>query len=297
MTFQVLVELAVGGIVLGGIYALMAFAFSLALATTHVLNVAHGTFMVLGAALSTFLVRHLHLPLTLGLGAVFVTFLVVGWAFEAVLTRPLAGRPPGEVLVGSILATFGLAIATEALLGFSWARAIEPQPVFALELGLASIRIGSLVVSGPRALALAFSMVAVGLFHLFLTRTRLGQQARAVAQNPVGALVIGVEPARVAQTVLTLSVAAAALSGAFFVVAIPLNPYEGLRLTMVAFTVAAAGGIGNLPGALGAGVGLGIAEVLTGYWAGPVWSPVTYLLVLFAALLARPSELLRRFPR
>lgn len=297
MTLQVLVELVVGGAVLGGLYALMAFAFSLVLATTHVLNVAHGTFMVLGAALSTLLVRHLHLPLAAGLGAVLGTFLGVGWIFEAALIRPLTGRPPAQVLVGSILATFGLAIATEALVGFYWARAIEPQPIFALELGISSVRIGSLVVSGPRALALVFSVVAIELFHLFLTRTRLGQQARAVAQNPIGALVIGIEPSRVARTVLTLSVAAAALAGALFVVAIPLNPYDGLRLTMVAFTVAAAGGIGNLPGALGAGVGLGIAEVLTGYWAGPVWSPVTYLLVLFAALLVRPAELLRRLPR
>lgn len=297
MALQVLIELVVGGIVLGGLYALMAFAFSLVLATTHVLNVAHGTFMVLGAALSTLLVRHLHLPLAVGLGAVFGTFLVIGWVFESALVRPIAGRPPAQVLVGSILATFGLATATEALVGFSWARAIEPQPIFALDLGLSSVRIGGLVISGPRALALAFSMVAIGVFHLFLTHTRLGQQARAVAQNPVGALVIGIEPSRVARTVLTLSVAAAALAGAFFVVAIPLNPYDGLRLTMVAFTVAAAGGIGNLPGALWAGVGLGIAEVLTGYWAGPVWSPVTYLLVLFTALLARPAELLRRIAR
>lgn len=291
------IELLVGGVVLGGLYALMAFAFSLALATTHALNVAHGTFMVLGAALGTLLVRHLHLPLGPVLCAVFGTFLLVGWAFEAVFLRPLVGRPSAQVLVGSILATFGLAIATEALLGFYWARAIEPQPVFALDLGLASVRLGALVVPGSRALALAFSAAAIGLLHLFLTRTRLGKEARAVSQNPIGALVIGIEPRRVARTVITLSVALAALSGAFFVVAIPLNPYDGLRLTMVAFTVAAAGGVGNLPGALWAGVGLGVAEVLTGYWLGPVWSPLTYLLVLFAALLARPTELLGRLPR
>lgn len=297
MNAQLLTELVLGGIILGGLYALMAFAFSLVLATTHVLNVAHGTFMVLGAALSTLLVRHLHLQLGAGLGAVFATFLVAGWIFQAGVVRPLAGRPPTQVLVGSILATFGLAIGVEALLGFFWARAIEPQPIFALQLGLSSIRVGSVVVSGPRALVLLFSVVAVGLFHLFLTRTRLGLQARAVAQNPTGALVIGIEPSRVARTVLTLSVAAAALAGAFLVIAIPLTPYDGLRLTMVAFSVAAAAGIGNLPGCLWAGVGLGIAEVLTGYWAGPVWSPVTYLVVLFVALLARPTELLGRLPR
>lgn len=290
-------ELLTGGVVLGGLYALMAFGFSLALATTHVLNVAHGTLMVFGAALGTLLVRHVQLPFGIAACAVFATFLLVGWAFAAALLRRLVGGPPTQVLVGSILATFGAAMAGEALLGFYWARTIEPQPVFALDLGIPSFQVGDVVISGSRAVAFAFTAVAIGLLHLFLTRTRLGKEARAMSQNPVGAVVIGVEPRRVARVVIVLSVVAAALSGMVFVMAIPVTPYDGLRLTMVAFTIAVAGGVGNLPGALWAGAGLGVVEVVTAYWVGPVWSPVTYLLVMFAALLRRPAELLGRLRR
>ncbi|MDR5683785.1 MAG: branched-chain amino acid ABC transporter permease [Armatimonadota bacterium] len=292
MSWPLFFELLLGGVVLGGLYALMAFAFSLILATTHVLNVSHGVVMVLGAALGTLLVRHVGMPFALGLAVVVVVFLVVGGLFEAALVRPLTARSTTEILVGSIMATFGLALALESLLGVYWARAVEPQPIFALQLGVTSLRLGDVTVSGPRASVLAFSAAAVVLFHLFLTRTRIGKEARAVAQNRTGALVIGLDPRRVSRTILTLGIAATALAGTFYVVAVPLGPYDGLRLTMIAFTVSAAGGVGNLPGALWAGLALGVAEVFTGFWIGPVWSPLTYLLVLFAVLLLRPSGLL-----
>jgi len=292
VTVPLFVELLLAGVVVGGLYALMAFSFSLILATTHVLNVAHGVFMVLGAAGVTLLVRHLGLPVAMGFAAVGVGFVAVGALVYATLVRPLSDREPGEVLVGSILVTFGLALAAEALLGFYWARLVEPQPVFALTPRVASLRLGEVVVSGSRAVALLFTALAVAILHLLLVRTRIGKEARAVAQNAIGARIIGLEPRRVAAAVLTVGITAAALSGAVFVLAIPLTPYEGLRLTMIAFTVSAAGGVGNLPGALAAGVALGVAEVFTGYWVGPVWSPMTSLLVLFGVLLLRPVGLL-----
>lgn len=292
MTAALFVELFLAGVVVGGLYALMAFSFSLILATTHVLNVAHGVFMVLGAAASTLLVRHVGVPMAAGFVVVAAGFLALGALVDAALVRPLGDRPPGEILVGSILVTFGLALTAEALLGFYWARLIEPQPIFALAPRIASLRIGEIVVSGPRAVALLFTASAVAALHLLLVRTRIGKEARAVAQNAVGARIIGLEPRRVATAVLTVGIMLAALSGAVFILAIPLTPYEGLRLTMIAFTVSAAGGVGNLPGALAAGVALGVAEVFTGYWVGPVWSPMTSLLVLFAVLLLRPVALL-----
>jgi branched-chain amino acid transport system permease protein len=248
--------------------------------------------MVLGAAAVTLLVRHLGLPVAAGFVLVAAGFLALGALVHATLVRPLGDRPPGEILVGSILVTFGLALAAEALLGFYWARLIEPQPIFALTPRIASLRLGEVVVSGPRAVALLFTAGAVAVLHLLLVRTRIGKEARAVAQNATGARIIGLEPRRVGTAVLTVGIMLAALSGAVFVLAIPLTPYEGLRLTMIAFTVSAAGGVGNLPGALAAGVALGVAEVFTGYWAGPVWSPMTSLLVLFGVLLFRPVGLL-----
>lgn len=292
MSGALFAELLLGGVALGGLYALMAFAFSLTLATAHVLNVAHGVTMILGAALGTFLVRFLGWGLGPALVLVAAAFLLLGALFEAALVRPLAGRPGAEILVASIMVTFGLALALEVLLGFYWARFVEPQPIFALTPGIASLTLGPVVIPGSRVAVLAFVAAAVGLVHLFLTRTRTGKEARAVSQNARGALVVGIDPRRVSRRILAVAVMATALAGVVFVVAIPLHPYEGIRLTLIAFTVTAVGGVGNLPGALWAGVALGVAEVFTGFWAGPVWAPLMSLLVLFAVLLLRPTGIL-----
>ena len=94
MTAQTAVDLLLGGISLGGIYALVAFALSLSLATTHVLNVAHGTFMVLGAALATLLFRFVPIPWPLALLVLLLGFAALGLAFEAAFVRPFAARTP-----------------------------------------------------------------------------------------------------------------------------------------------------------------------------------------------------------
>ncbi|MGH2524824.1 MAG: branched-chain amino acid ABC transporter permease, partial [Anaerolineales bacterium] len=271
--------------------ALMAFALSLALATTNILNVAHGSFLVLGAALGTFFFRHVGLPHGVSLGILIVIFALVGWVFESVCVKPLLGRSPERVLIGSILITFGFALAFEAMLGFYWARFVDPQPTFALPVTLPQLALGGISLSGTRLVIMAFVCVAVLLFQFFLTRTPVGLMARAIAQDYEGALILGVNPRLVSRTIFTLGLLATSLSGIFFALATPLGPSDGLRLTLVAMTVLVIGGVGSLPGALLGGVILGIADVFAAFLVGAVWSPVTYVLVFFVVLLLRPEGL------
>ena len=291
LTPQILLELVLGGISLGGIYALMAFALSLALATTHILNIAHGSFMVMGAALSTLLLKHLGVPPVVGLGVLILVFALVGWSFESVCVRPLLGRAPERILIGSILITFGFALTFEAVLGFYWAKLVDPQPTFSLSVAMPRLSLWGVSLSGTRLAILAFVCVAVLLFHLFLRKTSIGKMARAIAQDYEGALILGVNPRVVSVTIFTLGLLATAFSGLFFILATPLNPHDGLRLTLIAMTVLVIGGVGSLPGALLAGILLGIAEVFTAFIAGAVWSPVISVLVFFVVLLLRPEGL------
>jgi len=291
MSVQTLLELVLGGISLGGIYALMSLALSLALATTNMLNVAHGAFLVMGAALSTFLLRHTRLPWPAGL-ALFIGFCaLVGWLFERVCVRPLLGRAPDRALVGSILITFGFALTFEAALGYYWAKFVDPQPTFSLPVAMPPFALFGVSLSGTRLAILAFVGVAVLLFHLFLTRTPMGKMARALAQDYDGALVLGINPQAVSAAIFTLGILATALSGLFFILASPLGPHDGLRLTLIAMTVIVIGGVGSLPGVLAGGVLLGLGDVFTAFLVGAVWSPVTYVLVFFVVLLLRPEGL------
>jgi len=291
MSPQTLLELVVGGISLGGIYALMSLALSLALATTNILNVAHGTFLVMGAALSTFLLKDTGLPWAAGLAALIALCALVGWLFERVCVRPLLGRAPDRALVGSILITFGFALAFEAALGFYWAKFVDPQPTFSLPVTMPPFALFGVSLSGTRLAILAFVGVAVLLFHLFLTRTPMGKMAWAIAQDYDGALVLGINPQAVSVAIFTLGILATALSGLFFILASPLGPHDGLRLTLIAMTVIVIGGVGSLPGVLVGGVLLGLGDVFTAFLVGAVWSPVTYVLVFFVVLLLRPEGL------
>lgn len=290
-TPQIFFELVLGGVSLGGIYALMALALSLALATTHVLNIAHGTFLVLGAALSTLLLQYLHVSLAVSVAVLLVVFGLVGWLFESVCVRPLLGGSPERILIGSILITFGLALTLEASLGFYWAKFVDPQPMFSLPVTIPRLALLGISLSGTRLIILAFVCLAVFLFHVFLKKTSIGKMARAVSQDYEGALILGVNPRVVSVTIYTLGILATALSGLFFILATPLGPYDGLRLTLIALTVVVIGGVGNLPGALLGGIVLGVVEVFTAFFIGAVWSPVTYVLVFFLVLLLRPEGL------
>jgi branched-chain amino acid transport system permease protein len=291
MTGETVLDLVLGGLSLGGIYALVAFALSLSLATTHVLNVAHGTFMVLGAALATLLFRVAPVAWPLAALALVAAFALLGVLFELAFVRPFAGRSPDQILVGSILVTFGFALAAEALLGYYWARWVEPQPSFSLTFPLARVVVFGVALSGTRLTILGAAALAIAGFHVFLRRTALGRAVRAVAQNYAGAVILGIDPRRVSLAIYLAGIVATAGAGVLLALAIPLEPYSGLRLTLVAMTIVVIGGVGSLPGALLGGGLLGMAEVLTAYALGSVWSPVVSLVVFFSVLVVRPKGL------
>lgn len=281
-----------GGVTLGGIYALLAFTLSLGLATTHVLNVAHGTLMILGAALATLLMRFIGLPLPVSVLIVVASFALMGFLFDAVLVRPILHKPPETILVTSIVATFGLALAVETLLGFYWARWVHPEPSFSLSFPIPHLTVGGISLSPQRLIIFAYATAAIGLFHLFLKRTPVGKAARALAQDYEGALIVGVNPQAVSRAIYTLGVLFTAISGAFYVLTVPLDPYQGIWLTLVALIVVVIGGVGRLLGALLGGILLGVVQALTVFFVGSGWSPTVFLLVLFLILVLRPQGLL-----
>ncbi len=282
-------ELVVGGLSLGGIYALLAFALSLTISTTRIVNVAHGVFFVWGGAGFVVGAHRLALPPVLSLVLLTLLFFALALGFERVIVRPLLGRSVHLLLVGSILATFGLAVSMESALGYAWVTWVDPYPVFTSSLVMFPVNLGGVALSGSRLVILGFVLLMVTGFHLFLQKTFWGRGARAMAQSFEGCLVIGLNPYRLSLILFTLAIMATAISGAFYVLAVPLNPYEGLPLTLKAFTVVILAGVGNLPATLVAGGVLGVAEVLTSQFLGTVWAPAVSLAILFLVLVVRPT--------
>ena len=274
-------ELVVSGVSLGGIYALLAFAFSLTISTTRILNVAHGVLFVWGGAVFVIFSQKLGLHPVLSIVLLSVVFFLFAVAFERGIVRPLLGRSAHRLLVGSIMATFGLGLSMESTLGYAWVTYVDPYPVFSSSLAMFPVTLGTVALSGSRLVILGFVLVTVTAFHLFLQKTFLGKAA----------LVIGLNPYRLSLILFTLAIIATAISGAFYVLAVPLNPYDGLPLTLKAFTVVVLAGVGNLPATLVAGAVLGIAEVSTSQFLGTIWAPAVSLTVLFLVLVVKPTGL------
>ena len=265
MSLQIVVDLLVSGVCVGALYALMAFSLSISLSTTGVLNIAHGGFLILGAALAMLLTRYLGLSLIYAIPIFVVSWIVLGYLFEVVVVRPLLGKSPHDVLIGSILITFGFTMALDAFLSFYWAKFVDSTPSFSLTYRVPSWHALGFTVSGTRTLIVLFAAAMILCFHLLLKRTRLGRAARAIAEDAEGALVTGLNPQSIAIQVYILAVLTAAIAGAFFVLLNPLAPYESFHLTLVALTIIVIGGVGSLPGALLGGLVLGLAEVLTSF--------------------------------
>ncbi len=289
-----LLQLLVAGVSLGGIYALFSFSFSLVVSTTMVLNIAHGVFVVWGAGIMAMLLLHFKLSPYLAVLILVLFFFGFGYVFYRGIVRPLMKKGPHYLLSGSILATYGLALAMESALGTGWMTFVDASPTFLLPLTLPSMRILGTSLSGNRLVILLLVMLMMLGFYLFLQKTFLGRSARAMAQNIEGFLIIGLNPERTAGFIVLLAVVVSALAGVLYILAIPLNPFEGLPLTLKALTVIILAGVESLPGILAASVLLGLAEITGSYFLGSVWAPVIGYATLFLVLLIRPTGLFGR---
>ena len=292
MSLQIMFDLIMSGLCLGGIYALMAFSLSISLSTTRVLNIAHGGFLILGAALAMLLTRYAEIPLLYALPIFLFSWVVLGYLFEIVVVRPLIGKSPEDVLIGSILITFGFTMAMDAFLSFYWAKFVDPTPTFSLTYRLPPLRLLGYTISGTRTFIVCFAAALILGFHCLLKYTGFGKAARAISEDAEGALITGLNPQGIAVKVYICAVLTAALAGAFYVLLNPLAPYASFHLTLIALTIIVIGGVGSLPGALVGGVVLGLAEVMTAFFISPAWSPMTYLLIFFLVLVIKKEGLM-----
>lgn len=284
---DIFVQLLIGGILQGGIYALGAFGLSLIFGVLRVLNVAHGDFLVLGGLATYWLYTTFGLSPFLAIALVLPAFAVVGVVAERILIRPIRARTAHEFLVASILITLGLALAIEDLGAFSMV-----QPVKGIDYSLAPVRLGSLVVSTLRLLSLLVILVLTLALHAFLRRTLAGKAIRAVIEDKEGAMLAGINVPAVSRNTFAIGVALTAGAGVFFITIIPVEPHLGIPLTLKYLSIIVLGGIGNLPGTFLGAVILGLAESLVGFWLGAEWSVTVAFVILVGILLLRPEGLL-----
>jgi branched-chain amino acid transport system permease protein len=284
---ETLLQLLIGGVLQGGIYALGAFGLSIIFGVLRVLNVAHGDFLMLGGMLTYWLYTTWALPPFAAVLVVLPIFFLGGAAIERTLLRPLGGLGHHEFLVASILVTLGLSLGLEDVTAFALT-----QPIKGIDYLLPPIRLGAVVVSSLRLILLGLILVLTVGLHLFLRRTLVGKALRAVMEDREGAMLAGIDVQRMATLAFGLGTGLAGTAGVFFVTLIPVDPHIGIPLTLKYLAVIVLGGVGHLPGALTGSVVLGLSESIVSFYVGAEWSLTVAFLVLIAILLVRPRGLL-----
>jgi branched-chain amino acid transport system permease protein len=277
------VNSVIQGVMLGGLYALLACGLSLMFGVMRIINLAHGDIAVLGAYLVWVVVSHVGASPFLAAVLVLPVMLVFGYALQILLLE----RSLRSGVLVPLLTTFGLAIVIQNILLEVFSPDVRSLGSRAEPITTASWRItGELSISALGVLILGVALLVLGGLQVFLSRTGLGREMRATAQDPDTAQLVGINARAVYARATAIAVATAAIAGTFLGIRSSFDPLSGPTQLIFAFEAVVIGGLGSLWGTLIGGVVLGVAQSL-GAQINPEYSVLAGHLV-FLAVLASP---------
>jgi len=280
------IEVLITGITIGIVYYLVAVGFTLCYGVGRVLNYAYGSFFTWGAYLAWIIaVGYASLNYFLVFIIVLPIMFLMGLAVDQVIIRPLRSRPEFEFSV--LLATLGLAVFLDNLVLVIFGPRTKSLPAF-LE---GSITVGGFTISWQLLAMFAFALVVAVVLFVFMAKTRTGMSMRAVAQDPVGARIVGIPLFRVFAVTFGISTLLCGAGGILLAPRFFMTPLGGWTFLVKALIIVIAGGLGSLRGTLYASFMLGILEAIVGWKLGLLWVMPFWFLVLFVILLFRPAGL------
>jgi branched-chain amino acid transport system permease protein len=278
----------VSGIVLGGMYALVAIGLTLQYGVARIMNLAYGEFLVAAAFAALWLVTTAGVNPLLGLLLVMPAAFLLNLLVYRVFLLPLVrrARSPGALETDSILATFGLLFIVQGVMLATFGGAYQNYSYLSVPVSLFGT-----TITANRLVALLFAAVIGTALWLWLARTRTGTAIRAVAVSPVSAQLVAIDVRRMAALAFAMGGAMVAAGGVLVSMFLTFNAAMGVVFTMKALVVVIMGGVGNLMGCLVAGLLLGLVETAVATWVDPgLTLAATYALFL-SVLIVRPAGL------
>jgi branched-chain amino acid transport system permease protein len=286
-TLEYVLQTLANGVVVGSVYVLVALGLTLIFGVLGIVNFAHGEFYMLGGyfGITAAVVYGLPLLPVLLLGMAGV--ILVGLISERLVFRPIQG---GD-MTNSIITSFGLAVALQniALLVFG------PQPkLLRTDWAGIPVEIGPVFLPLQRAIIPVIALLLVVTLHVVLRYSWTGRSLRAMAQHGGLAQLYGVDVKRVAAVTFAIGAALAGGAGVLMSSVFMVQPAVGNMIALKAFTIVILGGMGNVYGAVGAGLFLGLTEsIVASYWTNTLRDIVGFALVILV-LLFRPQGLFGR---
>jgi branched-chain amino acid transport system permease protein len=289
VSWDLLVNALIAGILLGGFYAAVTIGISVAFGILDIVNIAHPAFIILGSyiayivntrlGLDPILVSIVMLPVFYALGT--VVYQVYYVSFERIGREALAG----------LAFFFGLLFITEVMLILVFG--VDYRYVEAAYIG-PTWRIGFADFPLRMLVPCVVSLLMFAALQLYLGRTFIGRAIQAVAQDPLALQLMAASPTRIKRIAFGISIATASIAGALLIVIQPVEPSVGREYIGRVFAICVLGGLGSLPGTLIGAMLLGILESFTSTFYGPSWAPAVSFGVLLLTLAFRPTGLLGR---
>jgi branched-chain amino acid transport system permease protein len=281
----ILLQVVLSGLLMGSVYALFSSGLTLIWGMMNVVNFAHGDFVMLAMYAAFFAFSLLKLGPVLFIPGAAVLLFGLGVVVYLGLVRHVAKGP----MLAQILGTFGLALVLRytAFWAFSANFVSLPDNLVGGTFDVYGLRVeASRLLAGVLALIITISM------HIVLTRTALGSRLLAVAEDRNAAMLMGIRPDRMQAIAWGIGAASTGVAGALIALFFYISPTVGESLSLIAFVVVCLGGFGSVPGALIAGLGIGVIEALSAYLIGAVYQDVVVYSLFLLVLWVRPQGLL-----
>jgi branched-chain amino acid transport system permease protein len=283
--FEIVLDVFIGGLLMGGIYALIAVGLSLQFGVGRVLNVSHGEFIMIGAFAAWSLYTALGISPLVSLVICGPVLFAIGFLIHRTLFQYLRANSEstGAFADNSLLASFGLLFIIQNAALLIWKGDIRGYSYLD-----SSVSILGAIFAANRLVALLFAVIISSAFYVFLMRTRLGKAIRAAAEDPATAQVMGVNIHRVLAICFGLGALMAGFAGPLISMMYEIQPAMGLEYTIIAIIVVVLGGLGSITGSLIGGFILGLIGSIVTYF-DPGLSLIAYYVIFILMLLIRPT--------
>jgi branched-chain amino acid transport system permease protein len=285
MPFEVVANVVVAGILTGMVYGLMALGLSVIFGVVRVVNFAHGEMMTIAMYAAVVLFAQWGVDPFVAVLPVALLFFAFGYAMQAGLINPFITRPEHSQFM--LLVAVAMIMINVLLMAFGpGARNVM------VDYQLDSFELGTLLLDKARVYAALAALATAAALFGFFRFTLTGKAIRACADNQLGARVVGLDVDRLYAFTFGLGAACVGAAGCLMLLLVDVTPMQGPAYTLLAFIVVIVGGMGSLPGALLAGVVIGVSEALAGFYFTPSAKSMFTFALLVLVLLFRPQGLL-----
>jgi branched-chain amino acid transport system permease protein len=281
----IVTQIILWGLVIGSIYALLAIGLNIIFGVMKIVNFAHGEIMIIGAYVTYWIWSSFGINPYISILISMVVLFMLGLLIERFGFRPIRGTSK----LNEIFFSLGLIFIIQNALGLAATpvrpvKVVSPFQGFKLPLGIIDLPYDFIII-----LLVSFFLMIV--LYIFLFNTKQGKSLRAVSQNRLAAMLVGINANRVDMISFGIGSALAAVAGSLFGMLNTFDPYSGTIPAIKAFAIIILGGLGSIPGALIGSFAYGVTESIATFSLGGAWRDAIAFALLTLVLIIRPKGL------